>query len=95
MVAGSLRINGNRLSETLLRCLLSGLGVGVLATASLNQSTHCLYVASLLGAPGEVQVNNLALIDAWAQAMKKPPICTRDFGFLPAEPRRAIVPGRP
>ncbi|WP_428667487.1 DUF6519 domain-containing protein [Reyranella sp.] len=83
VVAGSLRIVGNRLSETMLRCLLSGLGIGVLATASLNQSTHCLFVASLLGAAGEVQTDNLALIDAWAQAMKMPPICTRDFGFVP------------
>jgi hypothetical protein len=80
VVAGSLRIVGNRLSETLLRCLLSGLAVGVLATASLNQSTHCLYVASLLGAPGQFQDNNLVLIDVWSQARGQPLLCTREFG---------------
>ena len=94
VIAGSLRIDGNRLSETLLRCLLSGLGIGVLATAALNQSTHCLYVASLLGAAGEVQTDNIALIDAWAQATGNRPICSRDFGFQPAQPGRAIVTGR-
>jgi hypothetical protein len=80
VIAGSLRIVSNRLSETLLRCLLSGLGVGILCTASLNQSTHCIYVASLLGAAGRIQTDNLALIDAWAQARGQDPICTQDFG---------------
>ncbi len=94
VIAGSLRIVGNRLNETLLRCLLSGLGIGVLATASLNQSTHCLYVASLLGAAGEVQTDNLALIDAWVQATGNKPICTQDFGFRPRQPDRTFVPGR-
>jgi hypothetical protein len=83
VVAGSLRIVGNRLSETALRCLLSALGVGMLATASLNQSTHCIYVASLLGAPGRVQTDNIALIDAWARARRLDPVCTQDFGFSP------------
>jgi hypothetical protein len=80
VVAGTLRIVGNKLSETLLRCLLSGLGVGALATASLNQSTHCLFVASVFGAPGVFQQNNLVLIDTWSQAAGQPPLCPGDFG---------------
>jgi hypothetical protein len=79
MVAGSLRLTGNRLSETLTRCFLSGLGVGILATAALNQSTHCIYVVSLLGTAGQVQANELSLIDVLAQAAQQPPICTQDF----------------
>jgi hypothetical protein len=94
VVAGSLRIVGNRLSETLLRCSLSGLGIGLLVTASLNQSTHCLYVGSLLGGAGEVQTDNLALIDAWAQATGNKPVCTRDFGFRPDRSDSTIVTGR-
>jgi Right handed beta helix region/Family of unknown function (DUF6519) len=74
-LAGGLRIIGNRLSETLLRCLLSSLGLGLMATASLNQSTHCLVTFGLLGAPSQVTGNNVVLIDALAQALGLPSPC--------------------
>lgn len=83
MVAGSFRMIGNRMSETLSGCLLSGLGIGVLSTSALNQSTHCIYTASLIGAPGRIQHDNLALIDAFATVLKRAPMCVGDFGPSP------------
>jgi hypothetical protein len=79
VIAGSLRITGNRLSETLQRCYLSALGIGVLATASLNQSTHCLYVFSALGSHGQFLGNNIVLVDAMSQAHQGPPLCPQSF----------------
>jgi hypothetical protein len=83
IAAGSLRITGNRLSETLTQCLLSAMGVGVLTTASHNQATHCLYLVSALGSPGASLTGNVILIDALAQAGKQRPICSQQYGASP------------
>jgi hypothetical protein len=66
--AWSLRVTGNRMSESLLRAFSSGLVLGLLATGALNQSTHCLIVVSLLGAAGRVNTDNRSLIDALSLA---------------------------
>jgi hypothetical protein len=82
ILAGSMRIAGNRLSETLLRCFLSSIGIGVMTTMSLNQSTHCLFASSLLGAPGLINSGNIVLIDALSRAAKLPSPCTGDFAVF-------------
>jgi hypothetical protein len=77
VMAGSFRLVGNRLSETMFKCLLSGLGLGVLVTATLNQATHCILANSVLGPLPQAVTppQNLSLIDAWALLAKQPPLC--------------------
>ncbi len=79
VIAGSLRINGNRLSETLFRCLLSSLAIGVMSTASLNQSTHCLVTLSLLGNSTLFHGGNVVLINGLAALSQQPSPCPSEF----------------
>src|SRR5262249_56072323 len=76
--AWSLRVTSNRMEEPLLRAFSSALAIGLLCTAALNQSTHCVLVASLLGAAGRVNKDNLSLIDALSVAGGRRRICPPD-----------------
>jgi len=76
--AWSLRVTSNRMEEPLLRAFSSALAIGLLCTAALNQSTHCVLVASLLGAAGRVNKDNLSLIDALSVAGGGRRICPPD-----------------
>jgi hypothetical protein len=79
VVAGSLRITGNRFSETLYRCYLSSLAFGVMSTASLNQSTHCLVTLSFLGNSSVFQSGNVILINGLAALQGLPSPCSSDL----------------
>jgi hypothetical protein len=48
LLAGSVRLADNRLSETWLRAFLSALTLGLMNTTTDNQATHCLWAQSLL-----------------------------------------------
>ena len=62
--AGSLRLADNRLSETWMRALLSGLTFGLMNTTTDNQSTHCLFARAALQKQ-LVFVNNIAFVRAF------------------------------
>ena len=62
--AGSLRMADNRLSETWMRVLLSGLSFGLMNTTTDNQSTHCLFARAALQKQ-LVFVNNIAFVRAF------------------------------
>lgn len=61
---GSVRMTGNRLSETWLRASFSGRASGLMSTVSDNQATHCLTSSSPL--PGmRILTDNLSFIEAF------------------------------
>ncbi|HEX6324501.1 MAG TPA: DUF6519 domain-containing protein [Vicinamibacterales bacterium] len=76
--AWSLRVTSNGIKEPLLRAFTSGFALGLLCTAALNQSTHCLLVVSQLGAEGRVNKDNRSLIDALSVAGGGRPFCPPD-----------------
>jgi hypothetical protein len=73
-----LRVTGNRMTESLLRAFISGLAAGLLCTVAHNQSTHCLWVISPIGAPGRVNKDNLSMVDALGQVLFKKNFCPAD-----------------
>jgi len=64
LLAGSVRLADNRLSETWLRAFLSAYTAGLMNTTTDNQSTHCLFATALLGAAMRVFRDNLIFLTA-------------------------------
>ncbi len=62
LVAGSVRLADNRLSETWRRALISGWTLGMMNTTTDNHSTHCLRAQSFLGPNMRVFRDNLMFI---------------------------------
>lgn len=62
----SVRVDDNRLKEGIANALYSAITLGFMNATSMNQSTHCLLVASLLPTM-KVDTGNKSLIDAFSQ----------------------------